>query len=169
LIIDDYGGDVKITEYTPEYFANLEEALRDAITEHQKAQLRIGTVTEGDTNVWHDNFGFEEANREEQRCRQLVARLSRLVAEAKVVARAPCPHSVVELGSHVTIRTTGREATYFMGGGALNFKDTTSEGVAYLSTEAPIGAALLGHSAGDVVSYKLPGGRLQEAEIVQVW
>lgn len=157
-----------MAEYTPESFAHLEEALQNAITEHQKAQLRIGKVTEGDTNVWHDNFAFEDANREEQLWRQQVAKLSQLVADAKVVHRTPGPHSVVELGSHVTIRISGKEATYFMGGD-INYKNSTAEGYALLSTKAPIGAALMGHTVGEIVGYKLPGGRSQEAEIVQVW
>lgn len=157
-----------MAEYTKQTYDDLEEALQNAIREHKEAQLRIGTITEGDANVWHDNFAFEEANREEQRMRGEVARLSRLVADATIVERPEDADASVRLGSHVTIRIAGKEANYFIGGDT-NFKNATKDGVALLSTKSPIGTALIGHSAGDVVSYKLPGGRHREAEIVRVW
>ncbi len=56
-----------MAEYTPESYAALETALANVQEQHREAQLQIGVVTDGDANVWHDNFAFDDANRQKQR------------------------------------------------------------------------------------------------------
>ena len=42
------------------------------------------------------------------------------------------------------------------------------DGVKVFSPDAPLGQALMGHRAGDTVSYEAPTGRKIKAEIVKV-
>jgi transcription elongation factor GreA len=92
-----------------------------------------------------------------------IAVLERVLAEA-VVVEAPADAGVVALGSHVEVRyaRTGARAAYRIVGAAGR-----SDG-ASVSARSPIGAALLGRRAGDVVEAALPGGRRERLEVLEV-
>lgn len=156
-----------MAEYTQDSFAALEAALAKAVAKHQEAQRQIGIVTAGDANVWHDNFAFDEANREEQRWRIEVAKLKSLVAEATVVEKEG-EYSRVQVGAHVKVLIDDEEETFVIAG-EQNLSRRSDNGVMWLSQSAPLGAALMGHAAGEAISYILPKGSQQEALIVAVW
>ena len=66
------------------------------------------------------------------------------------------PRSAVKVGSKVTIDFGDGEAeTYCL----IDARSPKPEGsVAGLSTQTPVGRALLGHRAGDTITYRAPRG-----------
>jgi transcription elongation factor GreA len=91
-----------------------------------------------------------------------IAALEETLARATVVGRPDA--DVVGLGSTVEVRyeRTGLRAGYRVGG-APGASDGAS-----VSARSPIGAALLGGRAGEVVEAELPGGRRERLEILAV-
>lgn len=156
-----------MAEYTRESFAALEAALEDAKQKHAEAQLNIGVSTDGDTNVWHDNFSFDEANRQERNWRTRVRTLQRLVDEAVVVDKTEA-HTHVQVGSHVIVEIFGDEEKFIIAG-EQNIKRESDDGYMHLSQSSPLGSALMGQEAGASIDYRLPSGKRQEARVVSVW
>ena len=52
--------------------------------------------------------------------------------------------------------------------GGQEITEDVPDGVKVFSPDAPLGQALMGHRAGDTVSYEAPNGRKIQAEIVKV-
>ncbi len=77
------------------------------------------------------------------------------LARAKVKPRARLPASVVAMNSAVRLRDpeTGEEETY-----TLVFPEEADINENKLSVLAPVGTALLGYRAGDVVEWPVPAG-----------
>jgi transcription elongation factor GreA len=71
---------------------------------------------------------------------------------------------IVALGSVVELvyKRTDRRATFRVAGTGA------SAGMASVSARSPVGQALLGRRAGDVVEALLPGDRVERLEIVEV-
>ena len=85
----------------------------------------------------------------------MVATLEQELARGKVVAPTDVPGGVVTMNSRVRfrdLRSGGRE-TY-----TLVYPEQANVDEARLSVLAPLGTALLGASAGDVVECRTPGG-----------
>ena len=156
-----------MAEYTQESYDALVVAFGEAQKKHSEAQLQIGVLTDGDTNVWHDNFSFDESNRQEQMLRREVAKLRKLVSEAVVVEKADS-HDLVQMGAHVVVRMDDEDETFVLAG-EQNFARQSPDGCTLLSQKAPLGSALMGRSIGDKVTYMLPSGIEQEAEIIKIW
>lgn len=156
-----------MAEYTAESFATLEAALEDAKTKHAEAQKNIGIATDGDTNVWHDNPSFDEANRQEQNWRIRVRKLQAQVDQAVVVDITEA-HARVQVGSHVIVDIDGDEETFVLAG-QQNVLRHSSGGHLHLSQSSPLGSSLMGEEAGAQITYTLPSGKRQEATVVRVW
>ena len=89
-----------------------------------------------------------------------IARLEALLRDAHVIddGEAPgmaFPGRVVE----VEYTRSGKLASYRIGGAG---------GPSTVSAGSPVGQALIGRAAGDVVAVDLPGGRVEELRIVAV-
>lgn len=159
-----------MAEYTRESYDALLKALDDAKSKHAEAQRQIGISTAGDTNVWHDNFAFEEANRQELLHRTRVARLTAHVAEAVVVER-DADNDTIQVGSHVTVHIQDEDdEETFVIGGEQNELRQSADGYIMLSQKSPLGMALMGKSLEDrYLQYTLPNGTTQEVEIIKAW
>ncbi len=85
-----------------------------------------------------------------------INRLQEELGEAKIMAREEIPHDVVILNSEDRVRDldAGREATY-----KIVFPRDAHVAQNRISVLAPIGSALLGYRAGDVVEWDMPSGR----------
>jgi transcription elongation factor GreA len=92
-----------------------------------------------------------------------IARLEDLLRTASVVPDGPAS-DLVTLGATVEVAYPGarRRATYRLTGTA-----SASDGRA-VSARSPVGQALMGRRAGDVVSAHLPNGRIQQLEILGI-
>ena len=83
------------------------------------------------------------------------AALAGELRRAKVVPRAQLPTDVVTMNTTVRMRelVTGEEETY-----TLVYPDEADIEANRLSILAPVGTALLGYRAGDVVEWPVPAG-----------
>ena len=86
---------------------------------------------------------------------QYLAALAGELRRARVVPRSRIPRDVVTMNSTVRLRDleTGEEETY-----TLVYPDDADIEENKLSVLAPVGTALLGYRAGDVVEWPVPAG-----------
>ncbi|MFJ3664924.1 GreA/GreB family elongation factor [Streptomyces sp. NPDC090106] len=143
-------------------------AARTAI-ERELSDLR----TERDTvlSTLRDGGGDESGDRADQadeleRATEL-ARLDRRIAELdgrlrEAAVAGPASTDRVGVGSSVTVRFSDGTDTTVRLGEIAEAHDPT-----LVTVDSPLGRALLGHHAGDVVEYVAPGGRTS-ATVVSV-
>ncbi|MFK0025125.1 GreA/GreB family elongation factor [Streptomyces sp. NPDC090798] len=128
----------------------LEQELADLQAEHNAVAATLGgTDSAGDTADQADEL---------QRATQLDrvdARITEITVRLDGAAEAGPPRTdVVGLGSTVTVRfADGAEETVQIGDVAERLDQTL------VTTDSPLGHALLGHRAGDSVSYDAPDGQ----------
>lgn len=123
---------------------------------HQREPTLVALLRERreQTDTWEGSDFYlavqEELARVQHRIQELEAALASVPG-----AEGPSPAGIVGLGSRVTVRNAaGREYTYVI---VSPLEADPSRG--HLSSAAPVGAALLGHRAGDVVVVKVPSGQ----------
>ncbi|GCF08588.1 transcription elongation factor GreA [Dictyobacter arantiisoli] len=99
-----------------------------------------------------DNAAYEEAKSQHALLEKRISELEEMLARAKLIDEV---HSdQVSLGSTVHLETSnGRQYHYRLVGA---FEADPSSG--RISNESPVGRALLGHKAGDLVIVSTPGG-----------
>jgi transcription elongation factor GreA len=127
---------------------------RRHISELIERARELGDLSEnGDYHAAKNEQGLNEA-----RIRQLEAMLKHAVVVEAVTA------DKVETGAVVEVRMEGDDepSTYLVG--SIEERGT---GYDVISPGSPLGKALLGHAAGDVVTYEAPSGRFQ-VEILSV-
>ncbi len=108
-----------------------------------------------------DNAAYEEAKVQYTHLQQRIWELKELVAKAQVIKSGRT--DVVSLGSIVHLTTSDdREYRYQLVGA---FEAEPSAG--RISNESPVGRALLGHRADDLVIVSTPGG-VKEYTIVSI-
>lgn len=99
-----------------------------------------------------DNAAYEDAKNEQARLEGRIMELEQLLAKAKLIDHADT--DIVSLGSIVRVRSAeGRECEYTIVGAFE--ADPSSRRI---SNESPVGKALLGHKADDLVIVSTPGG-----------
>ena len=116
----------------------------------------LGDLSEnGDYHAAKDDQGKMEA-----RIRQLQAMLK----DAEIVDASSSSSGTVAAGTVVTIRYDGDEDTerYLIGS-----IEERRDDVSVISPGSPLGQALIGRGAGDMVEYEAPGGTLK-VEVVAV-
>lgn len=157
--------DTAATQLTRDTYERLRAELEDLTTRGRveiaaaiEAARALGDLSEnGDYHAAKDSQGKMEA-----RVRQLQA----LLKNARVVEGHAASDGTVSPGSVVTLRYVGDDADdtqeFFVGSIEERQGDLT-----VVSPGSPLGRALAGHVAGDVVDYAAPGGTLR-VEIVRV-
>jgi transcription elongation factor GreA len=99
-----------------------------------------------------DNAAYEDAKNEQARLEGRIMELEQLLAKAKLIDHGRT--DVVSLGSVVRLATSeDREYKYTIVGA---FEANPSAG--RISNESPVGKALLGRKAGELVMVSTPGG-----------
>jgi len=135
--------------------------------EEQLASIVKGKAEAADVggNAWHDNFAFEQLEREE---RVLMARIhlqrQRLSSAEVVDGTTPGASDVVGFGSAVRVRfedSTEIEITIL---GSADSAPT--QGI--ISECSPLGQALLGSRPGDIATFQVGEGPCQEVHILAV-
>jgi transcription elongation factor GreA len=151
------------TKFTAETHARLVAELEDLTTRGRveiarqiEAARMLGDLSEnGDYHAAKDSQGKMES-----RVRQLQAMLD----SAVIVDSGIGENGVVAPGVVVEIRYEGDDSTESYLVGSI---EERREGIGVISPGSPLGQALIGHSAGDSVSWEAPSGALK-AEIVAV-
>ncbi|MCL2482342.1 MAG: transcription elongation factor GreA [Propionibacteriaceae bacterium] len=119
---------------------------------------RIGQARdEGDLS---ENAGYHAA-REEQGQNELRIRRLKTILDNAQVGEVGQSNDVVRPGSTVTIAFDGDEDdtdTFLLGARELLSLDNSLD-ISVYSPQSPVGAAVLGHKAGDDVTYTAPNGR----------
>jgi len=91
---------------------------------------------------------------EYQRATSELARISALLADAQPAETLPDDPDVVELGETVTLRLPGGDLARYV----LVHPPEAAAGVDCVSSDSPLGEALLGRRIGDDVYVPAPGG-----------
>ncbi|MBI5516335.1 MAG: GreA/GreB family elongation factor [Deltaproteobacteria bacterium] len=116
----------------------------------------------GDSSVWHDNFAYEENQRQMHQLARRIHDLQDALRRLEVVSAPPHPERV-GLGSAVTLEDAdGRVERVVVGG--YEDGDPALRRVAYT---APLAQALIGAEPGDTLSVRL-GGRARELTVLSV-
>lgn len=130
--------------------------------EHLKTEGRAEIVrkidearSEGDLR---ENGGYAAAREEQAKQEGRIAQLEDLLRNA-VVGEAPADDGVVEPGMVVTATVAGDRMTFLLG------SREAAEDIDVYSEKSPLGAALLGRSAGETTSYTTPTGAEVTVEI----
>lgn len=139
---------------TPEGLAALEAELEELRTVKRKEiaeKLKIAKSF-GDLS---ENSEYDEAKNEQAIIESRIMEIEEQLKIVRVVDASELSNKTVHVGSTVTVvnRETGREATYKIVGST---EAAPAEGK--ISDESPVGAALIGAAAGDVVEVETPGG-----------
>ena len=117
----------------------------------------------GDSSVWHDNFAYEENQRQMHQLARRVRDLGQVLARMTVVGVEAEPAVVgVGCGVEVLESSTGRTLRYVIAG--YDDGDLRDGRVAYNS---PLGEALLGAAPGDVREVRCAGGE-REVEVLAI-
>ena len=102
-----------------------------------------------------ENSEYDEAKNEQAKVEGRIMELEELLKNVEVVEGTDSKKSGISFGSTATvIDEDGNEHEYMIVGAAeANFLENK------ISNESPVGAALIGKKAGDVVSFDTPGGK----------
>jgi transcription elongation factor GreA len=139
-----------VVHLTPEGRDRLEEELRDLIDNRRPVIVqRVATAREeGDLS---ENFAYHDARQELGLLDGRVQTIEATLRHAQVLETTV--GEVVGLGSTVTIRDEFGESTYVIVGPVE--ADVAGGRISMVS---PLGAALMGRTVGDEVSFASPGG-----------
>lgn len=132
----------------------LENEKRAEIGERIKVAREFGDISE--------NSEYDDAKNEQGMMEARIAEITRILAEATVVS-TPKRSTKVNIGATVTVNMSGKERVLTIVGGAES--DAASGKV---SNESPVGAALLGHKKGEIVTVVGPTGRESQLEILKI-
>jgi len=124
----------------------LETVGRQEIAERIKTARDFGDLKE--------NSEYHDAKNDQALLERRITILGAQVRDA-VAVEVDAAADVVGFGSIITVldETTGAEATYTLVGSA-----EARAGAGRLSADSPVGRALIGHRAGDVVAVQTPRG-----------
>jgi transcription elongation factor GreA len=91
-----------------------------------------------------------------------IAQLEGLLARAVVAEPTLREPGLADVGARVTVEDEGEEDAYVLVSAA-----EASARRGHISVESPMGAALLGHRAGDVVNVESPAG-MRQVKVLRV-
>ncbi len=116
--------------------------------------------SEGDLK---ENGGYHAAKEEQGKQEARVRQLQQLLRDAKVGEAAS--DGTAGLGTIIEVRFSGDTSTerYLLGS-----REDSGSGVEVLSPQSSIGKNVVGHKAGDTVTYEAPNGRSVSLELVSV-
>ena len=106
--------------------------------------------SEGDLK---ENGGYHAAREEQAKQEARIRQLTDLLRRA-VVGEAPPDDGVVEPGMVVTATVAGDKMTFLVGSREV----AEGTGLEVYSEKSPLGAAIIGRSAGEETSYEAPNG-----------
>lgn len=142
------------------------QRLREELTELKGARrselaqrLRVA-IQQGDLS---ENADYHKAKEDQAFLEGRIQELEMVLSKATIIPSNATMDGIVGIGSKLLVREKGREPVTYMVVGAKEADPRNGK----VSNESPIGRALLGHRAGDSVSFETPVG-MATLEIVQV-
>lgn len=139
-----------------EEYEELKTVRRKEVADRIKQALAFGDISE--------NSEYDEAKNEQARLEERIAKLERTLRNARVIDDEDISAEIVSIGSRVTVKDIeyDEEIQYTIVGSAE--ADPYEEKI---SNESPVGRALIGRKAGDIVEVQVPDGAIQY-EIVSI-
>ena len=134
----------------------LKTVRRKEVAEKIKVALSFGDLSE--------NSEYDEAKNEQGMLESRIAELEKMLKHARVLDSADIDTSVISVGSHVKIQDEDGDTDEYDITGSTEADPLNGR----ISDESPVGAALLGHSAGDKVEITLPTGVVVLYEVLEV-
>ncbi|HPF54512.1 MAG TPA: transcription elongation factor GreA [Eubacteriales bacterium] len=138
------------------HLERLKTSRRQEIAEMLKVARGFGDLSE--------NAEYDAAKNEQARNEYEILRLEDELRNAKIFDHRAVDTSMVSMGSTVSFRDVvrGKTLSYTIVGTAA-----ASPAKGSISNESPIGAALLGHKVGEIVSADTPSG-VRQFEILTI-
>lgn len=102
-----------------------------------------------------ENSELEQAKNDQAFLEGRILKLEQMVKNAVVIDQNG-HHEKVEVGSHVMVENDGERNEYVIVGSA---EAAPAEG--RISNESPVGRALMGHQAGEIVKFAVPAGAVE--------
>ncbi len=133
---------------------HMKTVLRKEIIDRIAAAKELGDLRE--------NAEYAEAKDEQAMLESKILEYETTLKQAVVIDETPSQHSVVAIGSTVTIKTNGTSATYMIVG-----SEEADPLSSKISHESPLGRAFLGKKVGEKVTVAAPRGEF-EYEIVKI-
>jgi transcription elongation factor GreA len=151
-----------------EYFLTQEgaERLRIELQElkgPRRSELAIrlhAAIQQGDLS---ENADYHKAKEDQGFLEGRIQELQNMLNNAVIISREKSAGGVIGVGSKIVVKEKGREPVKYFVVGAQEADPRNGN----ISNESPIGKALLGHIAGETVSFQTPGGTLS-FEIISV-
>jgi transcription elongation factor GreA len=143
------------TLLTPEGYQKLEEELHHLKSVRRPEVARAIHEAKMDGDVM-ENAGYEEAKRQQAFLEGRIMTVEAMLENA-VIIEAALESDRVNLGSRVTVVEDGFEPEAYTIVGSAE----ANPGQGRISNESPLGRALMGHRAGDRVSFDSPGGPVE--------
>jgi transcription elongation GreA/GreB family factor len=123
---------------------DLDATIDDVKQQIRAAKLEAQEGTEQSSESWHDNYVFEESQRQLRMLMNHLAGLSR-TRERAILHDPETRPGIVGFGSCVRVRIDGHEDELHIGS-AMVFDRMREQG--HISYQSPLAATLLGHPAG---------------------
>ncbi len=149
-------------EFLKKDLAGLESKLAEVSDELRKVNADAADWTRQSSETWHDNFGFEEGERQKRALMIRIDEIRRIKDGARVVMR-PTGESVA-VGTRVTVVDEGGSRQSFTVSSYMVLQKRIANEVSY---EAPIAKPLLSHQIGDEIEVRT-GANLRVLEIVSI-
>ena len=142
----------KTTLLTPEGKQKLLAELEHLKTVRRPEVMEQLQLARQSAEGW-DSPDYLEAKNQQSFVEGRIRMIERMLADAAILQ--PEQHGgVVRPGSEVTVRTEeGEEERYVIVGSA-----EAEPSLCRISSESPVGKALMGHQAGDTVQFEVPAG-----------
>lgn len=139
-----------------EELETLKTVKRKEVAEKIKVARGYGDLSE--------NSEYDEAKNEQGFVESRIAELEKMLKHARVIDESELSTDTVSVGSHVVIRDEDGDTDEYDIVGSTEADPVNGK----ISDESPVGAALIGHSAGNKVEITLPSGAIVTYEVVEI-
>ncbi|MPV38107.1 transcription elongation factor GreA [Georgenia subflava] len=110
-----------------------------------------------------ENGGYHAAREEQAKQEARILQLTQLLRDAHV-GEAPPDDGIIESGMVVTATIAGKKRTFLLG----SREGAPELDIDVYSESSPLGAALVGKTVGDTVTYEAPNGASIEVKVSKV-
>ena len=143
--------------FTPEGIEKYKEKLEEREEEINQLQSRLSELADSGGDDWHDNFSFEEQQRQIQMKTRQLKKDRAVLSRAKVIEKPENPDEVC-IGATIDLIRNGNEETWEIGG-----YDESSPEDRIAAYNTPIGSKLMHHEEGDTLQFN--GQRIRVVSI----
>ena len=139
-----------------EELENLRTVKRTEVKERLKEAIALGDLSE--------NSEYDDAKNEQAFMEGRILELEKMIRNAKIIEEGEQQEGAITVGSLVTVKDIEfDEITEYRLVGTVEADPMNNR----ISNESPVGRALLGHKAGEIIDVEVPAGIIQ-LEIVSI-